>query len=245
MSEKCILVTGGTRGLGLAISSRLKKDGYHVVASGRKCTPELEQLIQSPLPGGGQVAYEQIDLADFSSIHSRVLEIVRKQGSIYGLVNNAAIAHDGVLPTMHDTEIASVINVNVTGTILMTKYAVRSMLMEGRGRVVNISSIIASTGFNGLSVYGASKAALLGFTKSLARELGKAAITVNAISPGYMATDMSSGLDEEQLASIRRRSPLGLLTETHDVAHSVAFLLSDQAAAITGTNITIDAGSTA
>ncbi len=244
MKNKLVLVTGATRGLGLAVTQNLQAAGYSVVATGRKLTPALEDLIQDGPCGEGSVHYKNLDLSDFAQIHPALNEIVQEFGDLYGLVNNAAIASDGVLATMHETQIAEVINVNVTGTLLVTKYAVRSMLMGGVGRVVNISSIIASSGFNGLSVYGASKSALIGFSKSLARELGKAAITVNAVSPGYMKTDMSAALDKSQIAAIIRRSPLGSLVDVKDVAHTVRYLLSPEAAMITGANFTVDAGST-
>lgn len=119
------------------------------------------------------------------------------------------------------------------------------MLINQQGRIINVSSIIASTGFSGLSVYGATKAAMTGFTKSLAREVGKAGITVNTIAPGYMETDMTTGLEGEKLDSIRRRSPLGHLATATDVAQAISYLLSEKAANITGTTLTIDAGSTA
>jgi 3-oxoacyl-[acyl-carrier protein] reductase len=145
---------------------------------------------------------------------------------------------------MHESQIGELIRVNVTGTIILTKYLLRPMLVKRRGRVVNVSSIIASTGFSGLSVYGATKAALLGFTRSLAREIGKARITVNSVSPGYMATDMSTGLTPDKLSSIMRRSPLGELATVEDAASAVIFLLSDGATRITGIDLTVDAGST-
>lgn len=242
--EKRILVTGGTRGLGLAICTRLKREGYHVIAAGRNSSEGLSALLSPEEGSPGQIHFERLDLADFATIHETVTAISKKHGHLYGLVNNAAMAHDGVLATMHDSQIERLIDVNVTGTILVTKYAIRGMLLGGEGRVVNIASIIANTGFNGLSVYGASKAALIGFTRSLARELGKARISVNAVLPGYMQTDMSSGLDDEQLAAITRRSPLGQLVDVADVAGTVNFLLSPEGAMITGTTITVDAGST-
>ena len=161
------------------------------------------------------------------------------------MVNNAAIGHDGVLATMHEKDIFQLVTTNVTAPILLTKYASRSMLINGTGRIVNVGSIIGSTGFNGLSVYGATKSALSGFTKSLAREVGKANITVNTLAPGYMETAMTAGLQGDKLASIKRRSPLGRLANVDDAASAVVFLLSDAAASITGTTLTVDAGSTA
>ncbi len=246
MKTKPILITGGTRGLGLSICRKLLKSGYEVVAAGRTKSDELSQLIEShhETPSSGSISFERIDLADCASLHSRINEISKKARGLYGLVNNAAIGKDGVLATMHDSEIHDVIRVNIEGSIIATKYAIRSMLLRGEGRVVNIASIIATTGFNGLSVYGASKAALLGFSQSLARELGKANITVNSVLPGYMKTDMTSGLEGEKLKSILRRSPLGRLATTDDVAETVDFLLSHNASSITGAQFKVDAGST-
>ncbi len=239
---RLVLVTGGTRGLGLALVRRLATDGYRVVAAGRKITAPLEAFIAE---SADRVVYAPLDLADTASLHPFVKGVTDAHGPLYGLVNNAAIAHDGVLATMHDSQIAEIMLVNVTGTIVLTKYALRSMLIERTGRVINIASIIGSTGFSGLSVYGASKAALLGFTRSLAREVGRAGITVNAVSPGYMQTDMTAGLEGEKLAAIERRSALRTLARTEDVAGGVAYLLSGDAARVTGTELTIDAGSTA
>jgi 3-oxoacyl-[acyl-carrier protein] reductase len=194
---------------------------------------------------GGEVHFRRLDLAERGGLHDFVREITRSFGGLYGLVNNAAVAHDGVLATMHETQIAEILTVNVIHTIMLTKYALRPMLVARAGRVVNVASIIGFTGFNGLSVYGASKAALIGFTRSLAREVGRAGITVNALAPGYMATDMSAGLEGEQLAGIRRRTPLGRLVTVEEVAGTAAFLCGPDAAGITGSVFTVDGGSTA
>jgi 3-oxoacyl-[acyl-carrier protein] reductase len=242
---KTIIVTGGTRGLGLAIALRLAAAGYHVVACGRRLSPALEARLGKV--GEGTIAFEPLDLSMTGLLRETVQGIAERHGHPYGLVNNAAVGHDGVLATMHDSEIAGMIAVNLTGTILLTKYVVRSMLLNKHkgGRVLNISSIIAQTGFNGLSVYAATKAALNGFTRSLARELGRAGVTVNSLAPGYMETEMTAGLQGEKLDAIRRRSPIGRLATVQDAAGAAEFLLSDAAAGITGTVLTVDAGTTA
>lgn len=237
-----VLVTGSSKGLGLAICKRLLKSNYKVVGIARTKSKEFEELQKEYQE---QLYYKEYDFNNLKDIQILVREITKEHGNIYGLINNAALGHDGVLGTMHESQISELIRVNVEAPILLTKYASRSMLMKLRGRVINISSIIASTGFNGLSVYGATKASLNGFTKSLARELGKAKITVNSIAPGYMETAMTAGLQGEKLQSIKRRSPLGHLATVEDVAGTVVYLLSDDTKNITGTTITVDAGTTA
>jgi len=237
-----VIVTGASKGLGLAICKRLLIEGYKVVGISRSITEEFTSL-QQEYPK--TLLLEIYDFSNTLEIQTLIRKITKSYGPIYGLINNAALGHDGVLATMHESQIKELIAVNVEAPILLTKYASRSMLMKLRGRVINIGSIIATTGFNGLSVYGATKASLSGFTKSLARELGKAKITVNTIAPGYMETAMTSGLQGNKLESIKRRSPLGKLASVDDVAGTVIYLLSNDAKSITGTTITVDAGSTA
>ena len=239
---KLIVITGASKGLGLAICERLLTEDYKVVGINRTVTDEFKTL-QEQYP---ETLFNEIyDFSKTEGIQNLVRNITKTYGGIYGLINNAALGHDGVLGTMHETQIRELITVNIEAPILLTKYVSRSMLMKLDGRIINIGSIIASTGFNGLSVYGATKASMSGFTKSLARELGKAKITVNTVAPGYMKTAMTSGLEGEKLKSIERRSPLGHLATVEDVAATVSFLLSDDAKNITGTTITVDAGSTA
>ncbi len=240
--SKCVVVTGGTKGLGLAVSRQLLEEGYSVIAIGRTESAELAALRQR---FDAQLVFQAYDFNDIAGIHRFATELSRAHGRIWGLVNNAALGTDGVLATLHERDIAQLLRVNVEAPIVLTKYLLRPMLMNRAGRIVNISSIIATTGFNGLSVYAATKAALAGFTRSLAREVGKAGITVNTVAPGYMETEMTKSLQGEKLESVRRRSPLGRLAAPADVAHAVSYLLSEQAASVTGTTITVDAGSTA
>ena len=237
---KTVLLTGPARGLGLAIAQRLAKDGYRVIGVGRTLTDEYAALMQACQ----DVHFAAYDLNDLDGIPKLVTSITREHGALYGLVNNAGIGLDGVLATQHGSEISQVMRVNLEAAILMTKYGCRSMLTKKQGRIINISSIIASTGFSGLAVYAASKAGLEGFTRSLSRELGRARITVNCVAPGYMETDMTARLEGEKLNSIRRRAPLGL-PRAEDAAGAVAYLLSDDAGAVTGSIMTVDGGSTA
>lgn len=244
MKKKLVIVTGATRGVGLSITRKLLENGYQVGAIGRKLTPELESLGRNHKEHKQMVFYPY-DLSRLDGLHSLVTTISSQLGRAYGLINNAAMGVDGVLATMHESDITEMVNVNLVSAILMTKYVSRGMLMNGRGRIINISSIIASTGFNGLSVYAATKAGLLGMTRSLARELGRAKITVNAIAPGYMETDMTASIDADMLGTIKRRSPLSVLVRPDDIANAVLFLLGADAQRITGATMTIDAGSTA
>lgn len=237
---KTVIVTGATRGLGLAIAARLASAGYQVVGIGRKDTDAFAALRAE----ADHVHFVPFDLADLEGIPALVQSLQKQFGPFYGLVNNAAVGLDGLLATQHASEISRAIRINLESPILLTKYVCRTMLARQEGRIVNVSSIIASTGFNGLSVYGATKAGLEGFTRSLARELGRVKITVNCLAPGYMETDMTAGLQGAKLDSIRRRAPLGL-PRPEDVAGSVAFLMSEEAAMMTGSVVTVDGGSTA
>lgn len=237
--SKLVIVTGASRGLGLAICRQLLQAGYSVLALARTQSDELTQLQQHDLH------FFATDLSELDKIPALCSTLIKQYGRPYALINNAAVGYDGVLATMHNTEINSLLNLNIQAPILLSKYLLRPMLLNQSGRIVNISSIIARTGFNGLSVYAASKAALEGFSKSLAREVGKAGITVNCVAPGYMQTEMTQSLQGDKLESIKRRSPLGRLATPDDAAGAVLYLLSEQATAVTGTVLTVDAGSTA
>jgi 3-oxoacyl-[acyl-carrier protein] reductase len=238
-----VIVTGGSRGLGLAICQRLAAGGYRVIAVARKETPELAAAIAAAPEGS--LHFAPFDLADLDAMPGFVKDLRKAHGPIYGLVNNAAIGTQGLLAVMPLAEIEQLIRVNTLSPIAFTRQVVRSMLSKGEGRIVNMSSIIASTGYNALSVYAATKASMTGFTRSLARELGRAGITVNAVAPGFIDTAMTEGLDDEKRAQIARRSALQRLAEAGDVASMVEFLMGDGGRNITGTVMTVDAGNTA
>ena len=166
-------------------------------------------------------------------------------GAIYGLVNNAGIGTEGLLATMHNSEIEALVRLNVLSPVILTKYVVRHMMADGEGRIVNMSSIIASTGYNGLSVYGATKAAATGFTRSLAREVGKLGITVNAIAPGFIETELTQSLSDDSAGAHRRPQRVAPAARGRDVARMVEYLLGEGGRNITGSVLTIDAGNTA
>lgn len=241
-----VIVTGGSRGLGLGIARRLAGAGYQVIAVARKENEQLTAAMQEANLANPQCfRFVPFDLGDIAEIPNLVRRVRKEFGSIYGLVNNAGISFEGVLAMMPTSRIEELVKVNTISPIVLTKYVVRSMMSDGGGRVVNIASIIASTGYSGLSVYGATKSSIVGFTRSLAREVGRMGINVNSVSPGFVATDLTHGLDAEQRARIERRSALHRLAEVDDIADAVEFLLSPKAKNITGTVLTVDAGSTA
>ena len=239
-----ILLTGGSRGLGLATASRLAEAGFGVIAVARKTSEVLEAQIASCGGTAGRLSFCAYDLSDIDGLGGLVAKVTGEFGHLYGIVNNAGIGTSGILATMPNAQIEALIRLNVVSVITLTKYAVRSMMVGGAGRVVNISSIVGVTGYSGLSVYSASKAALGGFTRSLAREVGPLGITVNTVAPGFIATEMTGEMTAAQTKKIASRSALKRMAEASDVAGAVAFLVGDGARNITGTTLTVDAGNT-
>ena len=251
-----VLVTGGSRGLGLAIASRLAASGYRVIALARRETEELRSAIerlatdahQDSGKGGtvkGELRFRAFDLDALDSLGALVRELRRDVGPLYSLVNNAGIGTSGLLSMARDPEIEALVRLNVLSPVLLTKYVVRAMMADRQGRIVNISSIVASNGYKALCAYSATKAALEGFTRSLAREVGPLGITVNAVAPGFVDTAMTHALSDSDRGQVARRSALRRMAEPDDVAAAVEYLLSERARNITGITLTVDAGNTA
>ena len=241
-----VIVTGASRGLGLGIARRLAGAGYRVIAVSRKKTSQLALAVQEADPDSpGSIHFVPFDLAKIEGIADLVKMLRKDFGPIYGLVNNAGISFDGTLALMPNSQIEQLVRLNSLSPIVLTKYVVRHMMADGGGRIVNIASIVGFTGYSGLSVYSATKASMLGFTRSLAREVGKMGVNVNSVAPGFVDTELTQGLSEEKRQQIARRSALGRLTGIEDVADAVEFLLGDKAKSITGTILTVDAGNTA
>ena len=241
-----VIVTGGSRGLGLAMARTLAAAGFRVIALARKSTDEVTAAGRAAADSGrGAIEFRSCDLSEVGDIGARVKALRAEFGPIYGLVNNAGLGTSGVLSNMRDQEIQRLIHLNTLSPILLSKYVLRSMMSQREGRIINIASIVACTGYSGLSVYSATKASLIGFTRSLAREVGQLGITVNAIAPGFIATEMTHELGEGQREQIARRSALKRMAEPADVARSIEFLLGEGGRNITGTVITVDAGNTA
>jgi 3-oxoacyl-[acyl-carrier protein] reductase len=246
MRKPTVIVTGGSKGIGLAIAKSLSDAGHHVVAVARRPTDQLQAAIdEAGRSGKGMLAFLPADLGDIASIPMFVRNLRKDFDPIVGLVNNAGVGPSGLLATMPDSQIAGLIQLNVLSPIVLTKYVVRAMMAHGQGRIVNISSIVGSTGYKGLAPYGATKSAMIGFTRSLAREVGRLGITVNAVAPGFINTEMTSELGDAHRAKIARRSALKRMAEVDDVAGAVTYLLSDAARNVTGTVLTVDAGGTA
>jgi 3-oxoacyl-[acyl-carrier protein] reductase len=240
------MVTGGSKGIGLAVARRLAASGHHVIALARNESPALAETVEQVRASGvGALDFIACDLAEIEAIPDMVRKARADFGALYGLVNNAALGTDGLLANMHVSQIEALIRLNTLSPIVLTKHVVRGMMAKGEGRVVNMASIIASTGYSGLSVYGATKASMVGFTKSLSREVGRLGITVNAVAPGFLDTELTGAMDVDQRAQIARRAALRRLAEVEDVAGAVDYLMSDGARNVTGTVLTVDAGATA
>ncbi len=241
-----VLVTGGSRGLGLGMAQTLAASGFRVVTIARKDSDALAAAREHVARDArGALHFRAFDLADTAGIGALVKTLRGEFGAFYGLVNNAGLGTAGILANMPDSAIEQLTRLNVVSPLTLTKYLVRSMMTGQGGRIVNVSSIVANTGYNGLSVYSATKASLIGFTRSLAREVGPLGITVNAVAPGFVDTEMTHEMNPAQRAQIARRSALHRMPEVADIANAIDFLFSDKARNITGTVMTIDAGNTA
>jgi 3-oxoacyl-[acyl-carrier protein] reductase len=236
-----VLVTGGSRGLGLATATTLACRGFRVIALARSSTEPLRKAMEAH---PDRLLFRAFDLSDTAAIGGMVAQIRRDTGPIYGLVNNAGLGTGGLLSMMRDRDVESLVRLNTLAPIILTKYVLRSMMAARGGRIVSVSSIVATNGYKALSAYSATKASLEGFTRSLAREVGPLGITVNAVAPGFVNTEMTQELDEEDRNRIIGRSALRRMVGPEDVATAVAYLMSEEASNITGITLTVDAGNT-
>ena len=239
MKDKIILITGANRGIGHNILKKIATCGYTVIGTSR--SKDGADMISEAIKdhnGKGVV----MDVTNQDSINTSINKIKEDYGVIYGLVNNAGITNDNLLMRMSDDQWNSVIETNLTSLYRVTKSVVKDMMKARTGRIVNIGSIVGLMGNAGQSNYSATKSGLLGFTKSLARELSSRNINVNAVSPGFIDTDMTKALSDDQIESLTKNIPLGRIASPDEVSSVVAFLLSDDSSYITGENINVNGG---
>jgi 3-oxoacyl-[acyl-carrier protein] reductase len=238
---KTVIVTGASRGVGLALTIRLLAEGCRVVAVNRTQSDDLAQLAERH---PGQLLFEPLDMGDADNVMETGRRLAKAAGPIWGLVNNAAIGSDSLFAMARRSDIARIIETNLTGPILLTRQIVPGMIARRTGSIVMVTSVNARTGYSGQSVYGATKAGLEGFARSLSREVGKRGVTVNCVAPGFMKTALTANLTGDRLASVVRRSPLGPATPD-EVAAAIQWLLSSEARRVTGTVMTVDGGGSA
>lgn len=236
------LVSGGSRGLGLALVKTYLEEGCRVVAVSRKPSLEIEALIAAQ---SERLGFYTGDLAAAGELEPLVRRVEREVGPIDYLINNAGIALEGVFARLAPQRIDQVIDVNVRGTLALTRAVARGMMVRRFGRIVTISSIVAVRGFTGTVPYAASKGALEAMTRALAREVGSRNITVNAVAPGFLETEMTESLGERQRGQIVRRTPLGRPGTVDDITGVVRFLTSDAARFVSGQTVVVDGGLTA
>jgi 3-oxoacyl-[acyl-carrier protein] reductase len=233
------LVTGASRGIGKAIAERLAADGATVI--GTATTDQGAETISEYLEAAGGKGM-RLDVTDDASVAAVIKQIGGDFGAVSILVNNAGITKDNLLMMMKQDQWDDVINTNLTAVYRLSKAVLRSMMKARQGRIINIASVVGATGNPGQTNYSATKAGLLGFTKSLAREIGSRSITVNAVAPGFIDTDMTRKLGAEQRDALIAQIPLNKLGEPSDVANAVAFLASPEAAYITGETLHVNGG---
>ncbi len=238
---RVVIITGGSRGLGAGLVQSYLDSGDLVATCSRSITPEVEKW-QQEVPE--RFLFVPADLSKVADCEAFVTAVIDRWDHVDVLVNNAGVARDGILGMTSDDDIDTVVDLNLKGTLYMSRLVSRRMLARRSGCIVNISSVVGRSGYRGLSVYSATKAAQEGMTRALARELGSRGIRVNAIAPGYLRTEMSHGLDEDQLQQIVRRTPAGRLGEPDDIARACQFLTDPRNDYVTGQVLVVDGGLT-
>jgi 3-oxoacyl-[acyl-carrier protein] reductase len=239
--RKVVLVSGGSRGLGQAICQKFLDNGYTVATFSRSKTDFIDSALDR---AADRFEWRAVDVCDARALKDYVWSVQKRFGSIDCLINNAGATLDRLLPVTSVREIQDNLFVNLQSAITLTRMVSRVMLTQQRGDIVNISSILGTRGFKGVSVYSATKSALDGFSRSLARELGPKGIRVNSIAPGFLETDMTKGMAAARKEQIVRRTPLARLGKVEDVVGLVDFLISPQAGFITGQTFVVDGGLT-
>ena len=240
--DKCALITGATRGIGKQIAITLAKQGYNIALNYRKVNGELENTKKEIEKIGVQILAVKGDVANFEDCENFVKQVIERFGQIDVLVNNAGITKDMLLMRMKKEDFEQVIDTNLVGTFNVTKNVVPYMMKARSGRIINISSVVGISGNAGQTNYSASKAGIIGFTKSLAKEIASRNILVNAVAPGFIETNMTDVLKDDVKQEIAKNIPLKRMGTTQDVANVVKFLASDDSSYITGQVINVDGG---
>ena len=246
MSEtaKTVLVTGASRGIGRAVCVKFAREGYNLAINYAGNQAEAEKTKALCEEYGVKAIIVQADVSDYAQCEAMFEQITEELGGIDILVNNAGVTRDGMMARMSEEDFDRVIDVNLKGAFICTKLVYRGMAKKRWGRIVNIASVVGITGNGGQANYAASKAGLIGFTKSVAKEFAGRGIRVNAVAPGFIETDMTGVLSEEIQAAIRANIPLDRFGKPEDIAETVFFLTSDSAAYITGQTLAVDGGMT-
>lgn len=242
LKNKVALVTGAGRGIGRAIAIALAKEGAEVIINYNGSEERAKEVKQAIEENGGKASIYKCNVSDFEACEAMIKDVVKEYGHLDILVNNAGITKDGLIMKMKEEDFDSVLNVNLKGTFNTIRHSARQMLKQRSGKIINISSVSGILGNVGQANYAASKAGVIGLTKTMARELGSRGITVNAIAPGFVDTEMTEVLSEEIKESACRQIILGRFGKPEDIANAVVFLASDKADYITGQVISVDGG---